>query len=214
MKKAIFIFLFILLVPLGITVKKPDKKIGVVNTQKIKIDKVEITNQDIIGHIKIPNTKIDYSLVKTTDNKYYLNHNVKKETDPLGAVFIDYRNKLSDKKILIYGHNSKTKDAPLKELENYLDYKNFENNNLIYLTLENNEYTYKIFSVILIDKDNYTYTKLNYTPSEYINHLNWLKDTSIHKSNIKLEPDSNIIIIQTCNYYPKESFLLISAKRS
>ena len=214
MKKAIFIFFFIILMSFGITIKKPDRKITIINTKKIKNDTVEIANQDIVGHIKIPNTKIDYSLVKTTDNKYYLNHNIKKETDPLGAVFIDYRNKLSDKKILIYGHNSKTKDAPLKELENYLDHTYFKNNDLIYLTLEKNKYTYKIFSVILIDKDNYTYTKLNYTPSEYLNHLNWLKDTSIHKSNIELEPDSHIIIIQTCNYYPKESFLLISAKRS
>ena len=65
-----------------------------------------------------------------------------------------------------------------------------------------------------IDKDNYTYTKLNYTTDEYINHLNWLQNASIHKSNVALEPNSHIIIIQTCNYYPKESFLLISAKRS
>lgn len=214
MKKAIFIFLFIILMSFGISIKKPNKKVTVVNTKRIKIDTVESANQDIVGHIKIPNTKIDYNIVKTTDNKYYLNHNIKKEIDPLGAVFIDYRNKLSDRKILIYGHNSKTKIAPLKELENYLDYTYFKNNNLIYLKLENNNYIYKIFSVILIDKDNYTYTKLNYTTDEYINHLNWLQNASIHKSNVALEPNSHIIIIQTCNYYPKESFLLISAKRS
>lgn len=214
MKKAIFIFLFVLLVLMNVTVKKPTKKITIVSTKKIKPDVVEIHNEDIKGHIKIPNTKIDYDLVKTTDNEYYLNHNVKKEVDPLGATFIDYRNNLTDKKILIYGHNSKTKEAPLKELEKYLDYNTFKNNNLIYLSLDNNKYIYKIFSVILIDKNNYTYTKLNYTSDEYINHLSWLKSNSIHKSDIKLEQDSNIIILQTCNYYPKESFLLISAKRS
>ena len=41
------------------------------------------SNNDIIGSIKISGTKIDNLIVKTTNNKYYLNHSLKILNDSL-----------------------------------------------------------------------------------------------------------------------------------
>lgn len=212
MKKIIFIFLFILSLFFTVTNQKQINK--EVTKKNIAVEITKNSNNDVIGHIKIPNTTINYDLVQTTNNEYYLNHNQDKEIDPTGSLFIDYRNKLTDKKILVYGHNSKIKNAPLKDLELYLNYNNFQNNSLIYLTLNNKIYTYKIFSVMLIDKDNNYHTKLTFKDSEYEEHLFWLKTYSIYDNDIQVDKNSYIITIQTCYYYPQETFLLISAKRS
>lgn len=215
MKKTIFIFLFILTF-LSIIINKNQLNTEVTKTKTTKtlVATKTSNNNDIIGHIEIPNTNIDYDIVQTTNNEYYLNHNLDNEIDPTGSIFVDYRNNLSDKKLLIYGHNSKKQKAPLKDLELYLNYDSFINNNIINLTLKNKAYTYKIFSVMLIDKDNNYHTKLIFKDSEYEEHLFFLKTSSIYENDVQVDKNSYILTIQTCYYYPRETFLLINAKRS
>ena len=47
-------------------------------------------NSDTVGWLTVPNTNIDYPVVKTTDNDYYLDHNYEKKYDykRLQRVFI------------------------------------------------------------------------------------------------------------------------------
>ena len=40
----------------------------------------------------VHNTNIDYPILKSTDNKYYLDHNIEKKHSPAGSLFMDYRN--------------------------------------------------------------------------------------------------------------------------
>ena len=64
-------------------------------------------NQDTVAWVKVNNTDIDFPVVKTTNNNYYLNHNFSKEYNSAGWIFADYRNKFdgSDRNLIIYGHN-------------------------------------------------------------------------------------------------------------
>ena len=63
-------------------------------------------NDETVGWLKVNGTNIDYPLVQTTDNAYYLNNNYYKEADFNGWVFMDYRNNIKelDKNTIIYGH--------------------------------------------------------------------------------------------------------------
>ena len=79
---------------------------------KYKLDSYEedkIKNPDIKAYIKVNNTNIDYVVVQSSNNNYYLNHNFNKEYNTAGWIFFDYKNKLdgTDKNIIIYGHNTK-----------------------------------------------------------------------------------------------------------
>ena len=92
------------------------------NTNDTNEVKQSTKNKDIIGKIKIPGTNIDNDLVQSTNNEYYLDHSADGKSDYKGSIFMDYRNTLYDRKLLIYGHNSKTlKDVPFHELEKYLN---------------------------------------------------------------------------------------------
>lgn len=211
MKKVIFIFLLSIIISLILLELNQPKKIIIENKVEIK-DTKKYHNSDIIGNIKIKNTGINYELVQSQDNTFYLNHNSNKEEDKNGSIFLDYRNNLTDKKLLIYGHNSEYEWAPFKELENYLNQNYYEENKYIYLTLNNINYKYKIFSVIITSPNEYRHTKINFTEEEYIEHINWLKEQSIYNTNIDVNSKDKIIILQTCYYNPKNSYLLINAK--
>ena len=132
--------------------------------------------------------------------------------DKNGAIFLDYRNEQNDKKLLIYGHNSKEKTAPFKELEKYLDKNFFTENPYIELTFQDQSYIYQIFSIMIVKEDEYRHTKLSFQKNEYEEHLSWLKENSIYNTNINLTKKDRILILQTCYYEPENSYLLVNAK--
>lgn len=166
------------------------------------------SNNDIIGTLKIPGTNIDTLLVKSTNNKYYLNHTIKKEYDEKGTIFVDYRTNLNSKQINIYGHNSNKYTLPFKELENYKDKSFYQNHKLIEIWNGNETIIYQIFSIQIVT-DNKEHMNIDNINQSHINKLN----ESIYETNINAKVDDKILILQTCNYTPKNSYLLIIAKK-
>lgn len=53
-----------------------------------KVKEFQKENADVKGWIQIANTNINYPLLQTTDNDYYLTHNYKKEKSSYGSIFI------------------------------------------------------------------------------------------------------------------------------
>lgn len=167
------------------------------------------SNDDIIGSIKIDGTKIDNLIVKTTNNKYYLNHSLKKEYNERGSIFLDYRVDLNSKQLNIYGHNSNLYDLPFKELEKYLD-KEFYNSHK-YVEIWNGEETiyFEIFSVQIVTNN---YEHMNLFPSNLEPHLNKLNE-SIYNTGLKATIDDQILVLQTCSYNPKNSLIIVNSKK-
>ena len=64
-------------------------------------------NPDVVGWVKVNETNIDYAVTKSIDNEYYLTHNLYKEKDPNGWIYMDYTNNATkiDDNIILYGHN-------------------------------------------------------------------------------------------------------------
>ncbi|EGP9899719.1 class B sortase, partial [Listeria monocytogenes] len=79
-------------------------------------------NKDMVGWLTIADTEIDYPILQSTDNDYYLHHNYKNEKARAGSIFKDYRNtnEFLDKNTIIYGHNMKD-GSMFADLRKYLD---------------------------------------------------------------------------------------------
>ena len=200
--------------------KLDNKKVKKIINKTIENSKDDITNakdsygnEDIIGNITVSGTDIDEYIVQTSDNNYYLNHNLKKEYDIAGAVFMDYRNSVDDKKILIFGHNARKLDTvPFHDLEKYLDESFYRENK--YVDLKFNEDTkWLIFSVMIVKKGNNTHMKLEFDDNSWLEHLNYLKSNSIYDTGVDVSFDDRIVVIQTCNYHPENTYILICAKK-
>ena len=78
-------------------------------------------NPDTVGYIRINDTLVDYPVVKTTDNDFYLTHDFYKNESKSGTIMMDYHNKVTPQghsgNMILYGHNMAvgTFFAPLNE---------------------------------------------------------------------------------------------------
>ena len=184
-----------------------------VNSEYVNVARNKFNNQDIVGRLYIESIDIDVPLVQAEDNEYYLNHDVYKNFDNVGSIFLDYRNNIDlDTKLLIYGHNSKNIATDFKKLENFLKFDFFNNLDNRKLILESNNKIsyYEVESVVIIVSD-FQHMKLAFTKDEWKSHIDWLNNSSLYQS--ALDYDDEILIMQTCYYEPDDSYLLIIAKK-
>ena len=222
MKKVLRVLLLLILIisVFFIGIKSVDRKYDYkpeINIPEVKEDtkivdrlKKEYNNDDIVGVIEIPNLFKEI-LLQTSDNDYYLNHNIKKEEDIYGATFLDYRNDLlNDKKLLVYGHSDMEITLSFNKLSNYNNQEFYENNKYIYLYTNDKKYKYEIFSSYIETQD-FDYVNLkSFNGLTYKEHLNKLKNKSNIHSDIELEEESHVIILQTCsNGDPNHKYQLV-----
>ena len=177
-------------------------------------------NNDIVGILSNSLDTLNEIVMQSTDNDYYLEHTVYHEYNWRGQTFLDYRNDINNSdKLIIYGHNSNYYNLPFKVLENYYNKSYYDENKYLYLQTDLNKYKYEIFSVYVEVSDWEYYNKMKFnTKNEYYNHILKLKNKSMYDTNVLVNEDDKILIIQTCstkkeysNYENK--FLLIIAKR-
>lgn len=165
-------------------------------------------NEDIIGSLKIKDTKIDTLLVKSNNNEYYLNHSINREYDIKGTIFVDYRTNLNSKQINIYGHNSKEYDLPFKELEKFKDKAFYDSHKMIEIWNGKDVINYEIFSVQIVE-DNSEHMNINKVDEKHLEKLS----NSIYNTGVSASTLDQILILQTCNYNPKNTYILVIAKR-
>ena len=133
---------------IGEIVVKEDKEIQIKNEEYLALKEI---NEDYLFWISIPETNINYPVVKSKNNEEYLYKNFKGEENKGGCLFVDSRNvSEEDDNIIIHGHNMKDKSM-FGTLSKLLTSEYLNKNNKIYLYLENKILEYEIFSVYVND---------------------------------------------------------------
>ena len=194
-------------------IKEIIKEEVVEETSEPSIDfkKLKAKNKDIVAYLKVNNTNIDYVVVKGNDNSYYLKHNLYKEYNVLGAIFMDYHTKLdgTDKNIIIYGHNTvnKTMFGTLRNVVTKEWYTNPENH-IINLVLEDKILTYQVFSTYSIKKENYYITTKFNSNNEFNQFVNKLKSRSVYNYGVTVNGDDSILTLSTCTNNGKSRMVL------
>lgn len=86
-------------------------------TKEIDFEILKSLNPDVVGWIEIPNTNINYAIVKGRDNSYYLNHDTLRKYNIYGSIFMNYQNdkNFQDNNTILFGHNT-YKDTLFGEL--------------------------------------------------------------------------------------------------
>ena len=167
----------------------------------VNFDDLKKKNSDTVGWIKVEGTNINYPVVQTTDNKYYLNHSYDKTSNKAGWVFADYRNDLDnfDKNTVIYAHGrvDTTMFGSLKNILNSSWYNN-KNNHIIKFSTPKENTLWQVFSVYTIEAESY-YITTKFPSDEYFKEfVTTLKNRSkIEFSAIPNENDK-ILTLSTC----------------
>jgi sortase B len=174
----------------------------------------------VIGWITIPGTKIDYPVVQTTDNDFYLTHNYLGNRDVKGAIYMDFRNEEigKNRNYNIYGH--KMIDGTMfSDLTLYVQdgsYKRyFENYNIIKYDNLEIETEWKIFSAYVVNldrEDYYLYTRYS-ADENFQAFIDEINRRSIVKTGIDVGLDDQILTVVTCNFWYDNARVIIHAVR-
>ena len=161
---------------------------------------LQATNPDVVAFIRVEGTNINYPVVKTTDNSYYLDHSIDKSYNTKGWIYADYRNDFNNlsntNNLIIYGHHI-LNETMFGTLDNILTSK--ETNLKIYLKTPANLYTYQIFSSYQIEPE-ITYLQTDFLNEErYLEFLNTLKSRSNKDYQQLLYSTDKIITLSTCS---------------
>ena len=191
---------------------RQDDEIG---DNRIDFNKLKEKNKEIVAYLKVNGTKIDYVVTKGSDNAYYLKHNLYKEYNRAGWIFMDYHNKLdgTDKNIVIYGHN--TLDGTMfGTLRNVVKKNWYENddNHIIKLELEDEILTYQVFSTYSIKVEDYYINTIFKDNDEFNVFINTLKNRSVYNYGVDVNGDDSILTLSTCTGNGKSRMVLHAKK--
>lgn len=185
-----------------------------INVSLPNMDKLKEINKDTVGYIKINETNVNYPVVKYLDNDYYINHNFYKNKNSAGAIFLDYRNNIDvlDKNTIIYGHNRKD-GSMFQSLFNLTEENWYLNNDpYVYLTMKDNLYVFKIFSVYKIDTEDYYLTISFENDEKFKLFLDTIKKRSIIFFDENVLPNDKILTLSTCGDDLGKTRLVIHSK--
>ncbi len=179
-------------------------------------ERVRSKNKDVAGWISVPNTRIEYPVVRAADNEYYLTHDIEKNASKSGAVFMDFRNTDPEtaKHILIYGHNMRN-GSMFHDLNSYKIRDFFDNNRDITLILGDKTVKYEIYAAFVIAADlNFMETRFD-DDATFLTYMNVLKDMSKFsaKPSVKLNENDQILTLVTCTYEYDDSRFAVQARR-
>lgn len=183
--------------------------ISVDNDLKIEVENIDFNklinkNPDTIGWIKVLGSDINYPVVQTNNNDFYLTHSFDKSYNKAGWIFADYINKNLknnelDKNTIIYGHNRQN-NSMFGTLSNVFKEEwlsNKENHYINFSTLNNNM-VWEVFSTYTIEKEEY-YIQSNFSSDEeYISFLNTIKNRSTYKYDVNISKEDKILTLSTC----------------
>lgn len=164
-------------------------------------DKLLEINNDTKAWLSLNNTSVNFPVVQSSDNSFYLNHDFNKDVNSNGWIFVDYRNNMNelDQNTIIYGHNIKG-DLMFSSLRNTIKeswYTNPENTTFTFNTI-NNAYKAKIFSIYIVDNTN-DYLYINFSDEDFVSFINMIKDRSIYNFNEDITLDDKIVTLSTCS---------------
>ena len=179
----------------------------------VNFDSLKKTNNETVAWLFVGGTNVNYPVVQTSNNDYYLNHSFDKTKNSGGWLFMDYRNDKNEygRNTIIYGHNMKNQTM-FGTLKNLLskNWYNTEENRIIKMSSEKYNTLWQIYSVYTLETtSDYIQTEFE-SDDEYQTFINLVKGRSIANFNTSVTTSDKTLTLSTCHGSAKK--LVVHAK--
>lgn len=176
-------------------------------------------NNDMFGWLKMEGTRIDYPVVLTDSNDFYLHRNFYKKYSYNGTLFIDYTYKPSYNICIVYGHNMN--DGSMFHDLLYYKNKSFYNEHPTF-TFDNvyDEGTYEVISAFYsriyeASEQNvfkfYNYYNLS-REKDYNYFVSQCKKAALYKTESTAEYGEPLVMFITCSNKTTGRFVVVAKK--
>ncbi len=181
-------------------------------------------NPDTVGWITIANTKVDYPVVQSDDNAYYMDKGFDLQPSRAGSIFMDYRDVFGfdvdaqSDNIVLYGHNM-ANNTMFGSLRKYRqDYSFYETSQYIEFSSNYDHYTYVIFALAITDgSGNATWRYWDMhefaNEAEFNDYVENAREKSLVDIDVDVQYGDQLLTLQTC-YSDSDGtrFLVIARK--
>lgn len=163
-------------------------------------------NNDFVGWIKIDGTPVDYPVVQTDDNEYYLTHNFDKEYESRGCIYMDCDSSatLEYTNTVIYGHNW-LDDTVFSPLVEYSDIDFYKEHPIVEYNTRTEMHKWKIFAVIITtaspSEDNgyvFNYIYPNVGGANFEGFMQEINKRTLFNTGVDVNSSDKILTLSTC----------------
>ena len=178
-------------------------------------------NKRLIGWVKIDDTNIDYPVMQTTDNEYYLNHNLNQEYDKNGSIFMDKDcNVLNPStNYILYGHHMKNGNM-FGNLHLYGDEKYYEKHKYIQFDTIYEKGTYEVMYVFrsrVYSEEEIVFKYYQFidalSEQEFDSNMKEMASLSMYDTGVTASYGDHLLTLSTCDYQEKDGRFVVVAKK-
>ncbi len=179
-------------------------------------------NDDIVGWIRIPDTRINYPVMQTKDDmEYYLHRDFNGNEDVNGLPFLDARCDVEkpSTNLLIYGH-SMNSGAMFAGLADYKDYEFYQAHKKVYFDTMRERGEYEVVAVFqsrVAYVDEVTFRYYNFiqadTQEEFDSFISAVKKLSYYDTGVDVEYGDELLTLSTCDREITDGRLVVLAKK-
>lgn len=118
-----------------------------VPSYEVNLSAAKAVNEDTVGWIILPDSRVNYPIVASKDNVEYLTTTFEGQTANSGAIFLDMycAKDFTDQNVIIYGHNMKN-GSMFRALNNLTDKEYFWRHHIFCIDMGNGFENYEIIS--------------------------------------------------------------------
>ena len=178
-------------------------------------------NKRLIGWVKIDDTNIDYPVMQTTDNEYYLDHNLNQEYDKNGSIFMDKDCDVlkPSTNLILYGHHMKSGQM-FGNLSLYSDQSYYEKHPYIQFDTIYEKGLYEIMYVFrsrVYSEDEIVFKYYQFidaqSEQEFDSYMNDMEGMSLYDTGVTASFGDRLLTLSTCDYQEKNGRFVVVAKR-
>lgn len=178
-------------------------------------------NKSLIGWLKIDDTNIDYPVMQTSNNDYYLDHNLNQEYDKNGSIFMD---KDCDAvtpstNLIIYGHHMKS-GKMFGSLEKYSTKEYYEEHPIIHFDTIYEEGTYQVMYVFrsrIYNEDEVVFKYYQFIEAnsyeEFASNMDEMARLSLYDTGVTATYGDKLITLSTCDNFTEDGRFVVVAKK-
>lgn len=178
-------------------------------------------NKSLIGWLKIDDTNIDYPVMQTANNEYYLDHNYSQEYDKNGSLFLDkdcdivHRNT----NLIIYGHHMKS-GKMFGNLNKYSSADYAKQHATIQFDTIYEKGTYEVMYVFrsrIYNEEEIVFKYYQFfdaaSEKEFNSKMEEMAALSLYDTGVKASYGDELLTLSTCDNSEQDGRFVVVAKR-
>lgn len=162
-----------------------------------------------IGWIYVPDTNINYPIMQSGDNDFYLHRAADSSYLYAGSIFLDYRCNadFSGVSSILYGHNM-SNHSMFADVINFMDRAYFDSHRYGWLTTENDLFCVQFFAVDQTENTSGIYN----TNADWRTVMSEVVNRAVIYDDIEISDTDKLLMLSTCTGADSDSRTVLVGK--